>query len=389
MARTPGVMVSSTFFDLKQVRRDLGEFIGDELGYRPLLFELPSFPVSPDADTVENCKRRVHEDADVFVLVVGGRYGSVDDRTAKSVTNLEYLAARQKGIPIYVFVDRRIVDLLPVWADNQGGDYSRVVDTAELFRFVETIRSDHKVWTFPFESAQDIVSVLRVQLACLFHESLELSRRLRGQRAPSYLDGVGPVSLRIALEKPTAWEYRLLFQSWIDEMEKRASRLREHRVGLALGLSENVPADAAPEWFLTRSHELQAVVRAANELLSVQMNESIGALGEPGDVEHILWTTRKIGDCLQSALDWSWRIRCARVHEPFTAAAREMALFADDLLDKLVASPREYLRLVEDALAVPDTGGAPRVLKMTVTLTLANTEAFHAALDEAKRQLDE
>ena len=84
-------MVSSTFYDLRQIRADLTEFIVDELGYEPLLSELNSFPVDPDATTIENCRRRVEEHADILILVVGGRYGSIDADTAKSITNIEYL----------------------------------------------------------------------------------------------------------------------------------------------------------------------------------------------------------------------------------------------------------------------------------------------------------
>lgn len=86
---TPAVMVSSTFYDLAQVRTDLLDFLQNEVGYRPLLSEHTSFPIDPDADTVENCKRRVERDADIFVLIIGGRYGYVDEATDKSVTNLE------------------------------------------------------------------------------------------------------------------------------------------------------------------------------------------------------------------------------------------------------------------------------------------------------------
>lgn len=75
---TPTVMVSSTFYDLSQVREELRKFLQDEVGYRPLLSEHPSFPIDPDADTIENCKRRVEQDADILVLIVGGRYGYVD-----------------------------------------------------------------------------------------------------------------------------------------------------------------------------------------------------------------------------------------------------------------------------------------------------------------------
>jgi hypothetical protein len=46
-------MISSTFFDLKQVRADLARFLEKELGCSPLVSEWSSFPIDPDADTIE------------------------------------------------------------------------------------------------------------------------------------------------------------------------------------------------------------------------------------------------------------------------------------------------------------------------------------------------
>ncbi len=169
----PAVMVSSTFYDLRQIRSDLLNFLQDEVGYRPLLSEYPSFPVDPDADTIENCRRRVERDADILVLVIGGRYGYVDSATDKSITNLEYLAARAKGIPIYVFVDKRVTAVLPVWRSNPDGDFSAAVDDVRLFEFVEQVRSTERVWTHEFERTQDIIAALRVQFAHLMLQGLQ------------------------------------------------------------------------------------------------------------------------------------------------------------------------------------------------------------------------
>ena len=80
--------------------------------------ELPSFPIDPTTDTIENCRLRVDNEADIFILIIGGRYCYVSENHGKSVTNLEYLAARAKGIPIYVFVERRVLAVLPTWKDN-------------------------------------------------------------------------------------------------------------------------------------------------------------------------------------------------------------------------------------------------------------------------------
>src|SRR5438093_12013097 len=99
MSSAPKVMVSSTFYDLRQIRADLARFIGDELGYIALLSELPSFPVNPDLDTVAHCRARVEQGADIFILGIGARYGSIDNNTHASVTNVEFCSARRKLIP--------------------------------------------------------------------------------------------------------------------------------------------------------------------------------------------------------------------------------------------------------------------------------------------------
>ena len=213
-------MVSSTFYDLRQIRVDLARFISDDLGYIPLLSELPSFPVDPDLDTVENCRARVQKDADILILMIGGRYGSIDDKTERSITNLEFLAAKQKGIPIYAFVEKRILAVMPFWKTNPSGDFSVTVDTPKLFEFVEYVRSQERVWTFPFDTAQDIIEILRLQLAYLFYDALRVRLRLSGAELPRYLELLGPRALKIALERPRAWEHRLFLQSWIEEVER-------------------------------------------------------------------------------------------------------------------------------------------------------------------------
>src|ERR1035437_3814791 len=175
----PGVMVSSTCYDLRQIREDLRRFLQDDLGYRPLLSEHSSFPLNPDANTIENCRERVERDADILVLAIGARYGTVDDYTSKSVTNLEYLAARQKGIPVYVFIEQGILPLLPVWKSNPTADFTKQVDTPRLFEFVEQLRAADKVWTQEFKHATDIIDALRIQFAYQHREGLLLQRRVR------------------------------------------------------------------------------------------------------------------------------------------------------------------------------------------------------------------
>src|SRR5690348_260278 len=137
----PRVFVSSTFYDLRHVRDNIRRFL-DECGYQALLSEHSSFPVNPTDSAIENCKEQVTKEADILVLVIGRQYGSIDKATLKSITNLEYLAARAKRIPIYAFIDKTVDPLLQLWRADPGVDLSSQVETPALLHFISDVRSN-------------------------------------------------------------------------------------------------------------------------------------------------------------------------------------------------------------------------------------------------------
>lgn len=202
--RKPAIFVSSTFYDLKQVRADLSIFI-ERLGCEPVLSEFDTFPLHPDISTAENCTRVVETNADIFVLIVGNRYGSLT-KDGRSVTNLEYLVAKAKGIPIYTFVDKAIITALKIWKRNKSADFSAIVDDTNLFEFVSEIYDTGSQWVYGFEVAQEIVSTLRNQFAYLFMEALDLRfRAAHSGLQPSLRKELHGTVLRIAIERPPGW----------------------------------------------------------------------------------------------------------------------------------------------------------------------------------------
>ena len=68
---TPVIFVSSTCYDLKQVREDLKEFFECNYGFQAMLSEFDSFPIEPCIGTFENCLNNVDKSADIFVLGMG------------------------------------------------------------------------------------------------------------------------------------------------------------------------------------------------------------------------------------------------------------------------------------------------------------------------------
>ena len=162
--RKPTIFVSSTGYDLQQIGADIRQFI-EGIGCEAVLCGYDSTSMEPSAATADNCREAVESRADILFLVVGGRCGSMAD-AGGSITNHEYLAARAKRIPTYVFVLKSALSILPVWQANPSGDFSQAVDSPKLLEFVASMKG--KVWVFPFESAQDIINVAREQMEVLF-----------------------------------------------------------------------------------------------------------------------------------------------------------------------------------------------------------------------------
>ena len=109
--KVPTAFLSSTCYDLKQIRTDIKKYFEENLGFEIFLSEYNSFPVNPETTAIDNCLETVKKYADMLILVVGGRYGYVTDK-GKSVTNLEYLTAREKHIPVYVFIDKKVLNVM-------------------------------------------------------------------------------------------------------------------------------------------------------------------------------------------------------------------------------------------------------------------------------------
>lgn len=341
----PSIFISSTFYDLRQVRTDLYHFIQDELGYGALASEFPSFPIDPDANTVANCRRRVQDDADILVLIIGGRYGTIPADASKSVTNLEYLIAGIKGIPIYTFVERDVLAVLPTWQSNPSADFSRTVDTPELFKFVSQVRSADSRWVFTFETAQDITDTLRIQFAFLMAKGLHLGQALKGRQKE--LDGITGESLRIALEKPAGWQGKLFAQLFTDEVVNARDLKRRYELGLVYGPSELLADDAILGWLQAKLTEAERLAEGVTHLANHALNQAF----TNSDVQEIAFCAREMGRSYRNAIEWAIHIRRAHVGDDWLQLANEMALVTGDIIRQIELLGSRLTVAIDDAIA--------------------------------------
>jgi hypothetical protein len=384
--RKPSVFVSSTCYDLRQVRADLHSYL-ENAGLDPVLSEFPSFPVDPASPTVTNCRKAVENRADILVLIIGGRYGSTDEQ-GRSISNLEYLAAKAKGIPIYVFVMRSLLDILPVWADNPNGDFRSVADSPKVFEFISGIRNSGDKWVFPFDTAQDIVSTLRTQMAYLFADALELRKRASasGVVAEKYRH-VSGTELRFLIDRSAGWEYLLFGHAVEREISSASDTKRDWTYGISLGRHE---AMGPREFLKFCSHKDSEAVRTAalvEDLFRLSLPKAFGPRGVSGDPDEILYAAARLGAIYSQILEW--KLSFLRISIPKAVDSFRMA--QSRLCDQIVTDIEEFSRsFIPKVTEAIQTAQAGTVLELSLLLnfTSPNLLAVQEELAALTRQID-
>lgn len=126
------VFVSSTYTDLIEERQSAVEAILSA-GHIPAGMEL--FSAGNDSQ-LEVIQRWIDE-SDVYMLILGARYGSIEPKTQKSYTHLEYEYAQKKKKPIFAIVisDKAIDEKV----NKQGKEVLELDNPAKYKEFKEKV----------------------------------------------------------------------------------------------------------------------------------------------------------------------------------------------------------------------------------------------------------
>jgi len=186
----PRIFVSSTYYDLKHIRASLSLFI-DSLGYESILFEKGQIAFVSDDPLDISCYREA-EAADIFVLIIGGRYGSetsevkIKNKTQNSdynsITRQEYETASHNHIPTYILIEKGVYAEYQTYKrnkDNNSIQYAHV-DNINIFKLIDDIHNKpNNNPIFPFEKYNEIEEWLRDQWAGLFKDFLSKHGNLK------------------------------------------------------------------------------------------------------------------------------------------------------------------------------------------------------------------
>lgn len=141
------VFVSSTYEDLQVERKAVME----------ALLQMNCFPVgmeyfnASDESQWEVIKQLIDE-CDYYVLILAGRYGSIEESSGKSYTQKEYEYAVSKSVPVITFLYKE-PDSLPKSKTEQNKD-----SEAKLEAFKENVKKRLcKYWTSSDNLASQVV----------------------------------------------------------------------------------------------------------------------------------------------------------------------------------------------------------------------------------------
>ncbi|MDV7419457.1 DUF4062 domain-containing protein [Acinetobacter baumannii] len=174
----PRIFISSTYYDLRNIRSDLERYI-KERNYDPILNEKGHIPYSSQARLEEYCYKEI-ENCDILISIIGGRFGSIAfDSGGYSISQKELRTALEKGKQVYIFIEKAVLHEYRTYEHNK--DNAEVisamkfsaVDDLKIYQFLD------EVFALPinnqytgFETSNDIVQYLQEQWSSLFHSLL-------------------------------------------------------------------------------------------------------------------------------------------------------------------------------------------------------------------------
>lgn len=175
----PRIFISSTYYDLRNIRSDLERYI-KERNYDPILNEKGHIAYSNVKRLEEYCYKEI-ENCDIVISVIGGRFGSAAHETdGYSISQKELKTAFEKGKQVYIFIEKAVLHEYKTYEKNkEDKDLLKkikfsAVDNIKIYEFLD------EVFNLPvnnqytgFETSNEIINYLQEQWSSLFQSLLQ------------------------------------------------------------------------------------------------------------------------------------------------------------------------------------------------------------------------
>lgn len=170
----PRVFISSTYYDLKQVRNVVGTFI-TSLGYEPVMHERAAVAYSQSVPLENDCYNEI-SGCDIIVCIIGNHFGSQSSENDLSITMNEVNTAIKEKKKVYIFISNDVYIENRTYIQNKdtGAFKSAYTDNIKIHEFIEKLKNSVRDRVIePFDTTDDIVSTLKKQFAGLLQGFLQ------------------------------------------------------------------------------------------------------------------------------------------------------------------------------------------------------------------------
>ena len=223
----PRVFISSTCYDLKHIRENLKYFV-KTIGYEPVLSDDGDVYYSVDKNTHDACLTEVST-CQLFILIIGGRYGGEHQNKEGSITNNEYREAVKNKTPIFALVESAVYSDHYTYQSNKKTNptfYEKItyssIDNIKIFGFIDEVRKNSlNNAIVSFNNFSDIETYLKKQWAGMMYDLLaERSRNDNARITNRLID-----DLTIAAKKSEELIKVLLRTTDIEHAEDKISEI--------------------------------------------------------------------------------------------------------------------------------------------------------------------
>lgn len=218
------VFVSSTCYDLSMVRTELRSFISNQ-GHEPIMSDYNDVLFDPKDHTHESCINEIMN-SDIIILIIGSRFGGkavpqavskidleklksfskssslLDNPDKISITQMEILKAIEINIPVYAFIDSKVLNDHLLYEKNKDKEFIDKIEFPSIdkretamyiFEFINYLRLRARNNSiFEYSKISDIEEILRKQWSAQLQRFLQDQRKNKQDKIQSnlFLEGL-------------------------------------------------------------------------------------------------------------------------------------------------------------------------------------------------------
>lgn len=179
----PRIFVSSTYYDLRQVRNNIGNFI-KSLGYEPVMHEKSGVAYTQTTALEHDCYNELNT-CDIVICIIGNHFGTKAENEDLSITMKELETAIKAKKKIYVFIAKDVnIENRTYAANKETAGFTPVcTDNIEIHKYILDLK--HRVrnnYIGEFETTEEIIQTLKLQFAGLFQNLLNRESSLTEEK---------------------------------------------------------------------------------------------------------------------------------------------------------------------------------------------------------------